>query len=235
MARETGPATSGWWPMWWRPPDGRREPPRCARVWRSSLPDYMVPSAFVVLEALPLTPNGKLDRRALPARTCARRPSRARRAPRRGDCAGCSPRCSGCELVGVDDNFFEARRPFAAGDAADQPDPRHARMSRSPSGRCSKPPVWRRWPTRLIRRKTNRRQPRRLDCGLGQRKLAARFLHSSSRGVRLALLQAHPSYSLSGHPIYALQARNLIRRRMLPETINEMAADYLRIIRKVQP
>jgi Acyl-CoA synthetases (AMP-forming)/AMP-acid ligases II len=43
------------------------EPEALRRYLQEKLPEYMVPSAFVLLEAWPLTPNGKVDRRALPA------------------------------------------------------------------------------------------------------------------------------------------------------------------------
>ncbi|HEY6321973.1 MAG TPA: amino acid adenylation domain-containing protein [Thermoanaerobaculia bacterium] len=78
---------------------------------RRSLPDYMVPAAFVFLPALPLTANGKVDRQALP-RPGQHRPEERRRyvAPRSEVETVLASICGealGVERLGVDDDFFE--------------------------------------------------------------------------------------------------------------------------------
>jgi amino acid adenylation domain-containing protein/non-ribosomal peptide synthase protein (TIGR01720 family) len=75
------------------------------------LPDYMTPSAYVVLQSIPLTPNGKVDRRALPS------PDRSRpdgatmyvapRTPVEEALSEIWTNVLGVEKVGVNDNFFE--------------------------------------------------------------------------------------------------------------------------------
>ncbi|MBX3328845.1 MAG: amino acid adenylation domain-containing protein [Nitrospira sp.] len=74
-----------------------------------TLPDYMVPSAVMFLDALPLTPNGKIDRKALPT------PDDDHLSPRDGApdtatqeiLAGIWAEILGLKHIGVHENFFE--------------------------------------------------------------------------------------------------------------------------------
>jgi natural product biosynthesis luciferase-like monooxygenase protein len=93
-------------------PDVRLEVSAVRQELLRRLPEYMVPSAFIVMEALPVTANGKVDRRALPAPTARQLDSES------GESA--APRNEvermlvetwaevlGRERVGIHDNFFE--------------------------------------------------------------------------------------------------------------------------------
>jgi amino acid adenylation domain-containing protein len=77
----------------------------------SSLPEYMVPAAYMHLERLPLTPNGKLDRRALPAPDVKRAEERdgylGPRTPVEEIVVGIFEEVLKLDRVGRRENFFE--------------------------------------------------------------------------------------------------------------------------------
>ncbi len=78
---------------------------------KTRLPDYMIPSAFVLIEKMPLTPNGKIDRRALQLSVHSYQLSEesfvAPRTPEEKRLADIWAEVLGIEQLGIFDNFFE--------------------------------------------------------------------------------------------------------------------------------
>jgi amino acid adenylation domain-containing protein len=89
----------------------RKLVPQLQTYLAQKLPEYMVPSAFVVLESLPLTPNGKVDCRALPTPEPIKLETAggyvAPRTPVEEVLVKIFAEVLGLKRVGIHDNFFE--------------------------------------------------------------------------------------------------------------------------------
>jgi amino acid adenylation domain-containing protein len=200
----------------------------------ASLPDHMVPSAIVKLDRLPLTASGKLDRRALPAPELP--PEHARRVPRTPHeqvLAGLFAEALGLDHVGIDDNFFElgghsllAIRLLSRIRSSLDVELTIRSLFESPT-------------VALLAKRLHRARPAMSDFEV--------LLPIRPSGAKPPLFCIHdaggfswPYSKLIRHlpfdqPIFGLQARNLTARDKRPRSIDEMAADYLGLIRKIQP
>jgi amino acid adenylation domain-containing protein len=201
---------------------------------RRHLPEYMVPSAWVLLERLPLTPNGKVDRRALPAPGAAA-PADAYVAPRtpaEGALAAAFAELLGAERVGIRDDFFELGG--------------HSLLAVRLMARVERE-TGRRLPLNaLFRHPTVERLARHLDEG-GPARPASPLVAIQPHGTRPPFFCVH---AIDGHvlsyaalarelgadqPFHALQARGAEGEAQPSSSIPEMAGRYVDAVRAARP
>ncbi|WP_432778859.1 amino acid adenylation domain-containing protein [Burkholderia gladioli pv. alliicola] len=198
------------------------------------LPEYMVPAAFVVLDALPLTPNGKVDRRALPEpddEAFAQAQYEAPQGDTEQTIAALWAELLGVERVGRHDNFF------ALGGHSLLATRMLARLRESFGHDVSI--------RTLFEAPTVSQLAPRVHTAV-QSDALAMLLPIRTLGSKPPLFCIHPAggfswpyaglaHHLPDRPLYGLQARALAEADEQVESIEEMALDYVRQIRGVQP
>jgi amino acid adenylation domain-containing protein len=203
----------------------------------AALPEYMVPSAFVRLEALPLTPNGKLDRRALPAPDDEAFAHQAYEAPQgelEATLAQIWSELLGVERISRHDSFFVlGGHSLLAVQMISR--------SRTALGISIAMHT-------LFEAPTVATLAQRVSAqGNVQDESFAVVLPIQPHGARPALFCVHPITGLSWHyrglashleadqPVYGLQARGLDGDSSPALKIEAMAKDYIQQIRRIQP
>jgi surfactin synthase thioesterase subunit len=194
------------------------------------LPDYMVPSALVVIGALPVTASGTLDRAALPAPGVTPGETLPGSAVEEVLCAAFA-RVLGVERVGAEDSFF------ALGG--------HSLLAARLVDLLREAGVTVALRT-LVEAPTPAGLARRLGVGSIGDGLGA-VLPIRAAGEEAPLLCVHPGGGLawcylplagcvaSEIPVFGLQARGLDGTGELPGSVPQMAADYLARIRAMRP
>ncbi len=203
---------------------------------QQKLPDYMVPSVFVVVDALPLTPNGKVDRKALPLPT--RKNSAiewqyvAPRNPLEKQLAGIWEKTLGIRPIGVTDNIFDL--------GVNSMTAAHlfARIEKTLGRNLP--------PAPLFQAPTIEELARLLADRTTSASLTS-LVSIQSRGHGIPLFCVHGGAGtillfhglarrLAPHrPVYGLQAQGLHGKHPPIATVEEMAAHYISEIVTVQP
>ena len=214
-------------------PGARIDAENLRRTLSLRLPDYMVPSSYSELDGLPLTPSGKLDRKALVP------PARSRQSayvPPRTETerklVGLWQQIFGLDQVGIHDNFFELGGDSMTAAELIATFPKHFNSELSLGA--------------LFEGSTIASLAAYLERSGGENDPLGAVLSLRPTDEDRPLFCIHPvtgfSWAYTGilrHldqlPVYAFQSRGLRGGGALPGSIEEIAADYIAQMRKIQP
>jgi amino acid adenylation domain-containing protein len=206
------------------------------RFLQEKLPDYMVPSAFVMLETLPLTINGKVDRRALPVPQQKRPPLErafaASRDPLEFQLTKIWEQILSIQPIGIKDNFFElggnslrAVRLFTQIEEMFSKKLPLATLFQAPTIEQ----------LACVLREEGWTAPWRALVAVQAKGDKPPFFCVHAVGGNVLSYYKLANYLGENQPFYGLQARGLDGKQTPHTRIEDMAADYIKEIQTLQP